>query len=94
MVTLVLDKELMASPRLGVHPLINTQTVAISPAELTSFVTHYNHAPILADFGGAVSAPGEPKPPKPDKPKAPAKPPPAKGEGKKENADALSLIHI
>lgn len=40
-VKLVLDAELMAAPRIGVHPLRNDRTVVMPPADLTKFVTTY-----------------------------------------------------
>ena len=94
-VKLVLDKELMAAAKLGVHPMRNDATVTITPADLTKFVAHFKHEPIVVDFGSAPAA-AAPAPPKGDKPAKPAKPAAKPKEapadsGKKANADAKGL---
>ena len=53
-VTLVLDQELMAASKVGLHPLQNDITCAISPSDLRRFVEAHDHKPVVVDFGNAV----------------------------------------
>ena len=92
-VTLVLDKELMAAAKIGVHPLRNDRTVALAPADLLKLVARFKHEPKTVDFGGAVAGPAPSGGAPAAKPKAPAKQKPAEdpNAGKKANADAKGL---
>jgi len=47
-VTVVLDDGLMAFDQLNFHPLTNTATTVISPADLVSFLTDTGHPPRIA----------------------------------------------
>lgn len=49
-VQLVLDKDMMAKPRITVHPLTNTATVSLTSAELIKVVTATGHRPEIVDF--------------------------------------------
>ena len=46
-VTLVLESEMMNDPLITFHPLINTATVTLSPADLVRFARHYGHEPVI-----------------------------------------------
>jgi Ala-tRNA(Pro) deacylase len=48
--TVVLDESLMSEKQLNFHPLINTQSVGLSPAELIRFIDATDHAYILVDM--------------------------------------------
>jgi Ala-tRNA(Pro) deacylase len=48
--TVVLDESLMREKQLNFHPLVNTQSVGLSPAELIRFIDATNHAYILVDL--------------------------------------------
>ena len=49
-VTLVLDGEMMSHDRINFHPLINTMTVGLSPADLLKFLEHINVSPRVMDL--------------------------------------------
>ena len=49
-VQLVLDKAMMAKPRITMHPLVNTATVSLTSAELIRVVTATGHRPEIVDF--------------------------------------------
>jgi Ala-tRNA(Pro) deacylase len=53
-VTVVLDAELMASPRVNFHPLVNTRTTGVSPDGLLQFLRATGHEPIVAPLGNAA----------------------------------------
>jgi prolyl-tRNA synthetase len=55
-VTLVVDAELLQAKRIGVHPLRNDRTLAISPDDLKKFAAHWKHEPTVVDFGSAAAA--------------------------------------
>lgn len=63
-VRLVLDAGMLAVDPLNFHPLVNTQTTAIRPADLLRFFAATGHAPLLLDLGAAAPSP----------PAAPARP--------------------
>jgi Ala-tRNA(Pro) deacylase len=54
--TVVLDKEMLDHDPLNYHPLENTRTTAVAPADLLRFVADCGHTPRIVDL--AVAAPG------------------------------------
>ena len=46
-VTVVLDAELMAHPRVNFHPLVNTRTTGVSPEGLLTFLRATGHEPLV-----------------------------------------------
>ena len=52
LVTVVLDKAMMAKTPLNYHPLVNTMTTAIARDDLVKFVEACGHAPHIIDLGG------------------------------------------
>jgi Ala-tRNA(Pro) deacylase len=53
-VTIVLDSEMMRADLVNYHPLVNTATIAISPADLLRFLDATGHQPLIADLGDAT----------------------------------------
>lgn len=53
-VRVVLDAEMMAAPLVNYHPLINTMTTALTPADLGRFLADTGHRPLIADLGPAT----------------------------------------
>ncbi|NVO12954.1 MAG: prolyl-tRNA synthetase associated domain-containing protein [Rhodoplanes sp.] len=51
-VTVVLDTPMLAEETLNYHPLINTMTTAIAPADLVRFLRHTGHEPRIAAVSG------------------------------------------
>ncbi|MGP1397241.1 MAG: prolyl-tRNA synthetase associated domain-containing protein [Inquilinaceae bacterium] len=49
-VTVVLDRAMMAHAVLHYHPLVNTLTTAVSPADLLKFIEHCGHSPHIVDL--------------------------------------------
>lgn len=49
-VQLVLAADMMAKPRITVHPLTNTATVSLTSADLLKFVGATGHRPDIVDF--------------------------------------------
>ena len=49
-VTMVLDVSLMAESLLNFHPLVNTQTTAITPTDLVRFLEAVNHPPQILEL--------------------------------------------
>lgn len=49
-VKLALDKDLLESPLINLHPLTNAMTTAISPADLLRFLDSVDHAPEIIDL--------------------------------------------
>jgi Ala-tRNA(Pro) deacylase len=49
-VQLVLAKDMMAEPRITMHPLTNTATVSVTSGELLKFVAATDHHPDIVDF--------------------------------------------
>ena len=54
-VKLVLDAKLQGAKKVGVL-LRNDMTVAVAPADLVKFATHFKHEPAVVDFGAAPAA--------------------------------------
>lgn len=55
-VTVVLEKALMAFDPVNFHPLRNTATTSIAPADLIRFLTATGHAPLVTDLPLAAEA--------------------------------------
>jgi Ala-tRNA(Pro) deacylase len=49
-VSVVLDAAMMAQERINYHPLRNTMTTTLSPAELTRFLGATGHVPLTVDL--------------------------------------------
>ena len=93
-VKVVLDAELMAAAKIGIHPLRNDRTVGLTPAQLSAYCEKVGHTPIVVDFasvapaaggGGGGGGGGASKAAKP------AKGPPPADAGKKVGADSKGL---
>jgi len=50
LITAVIDASLMTSAQLNFHPLANTESIGISPAELVSFIRSCRREPLIVDF--------------------------------------------
>ena len=50
-VQVVIDKGLLDHDPVNVHPLVNTMTTALSPADLMTFIRACGHAPQVIDLG-------------------------------------------
>ncbi len=48
--TVVLDGKIINDEQLNFHPLVNTQSVGLSPAELIRFITATGHEYLVAEF--------------------------------------------
>jgi len=57
-VQVVLEKRMMELDPLNYHPLTNSQTTSISPADLLAFLRSTGHEPQLLDFESAPDAAG------------------------------------
>ena len=53
-VRVVLDAEMMQAAVVNYHPLTNTATTAIAPADLLRFIADCGHDPMIVDFGPAT----------------------------------------
>ena len=51
-VTVVLDSELMKAERVNFHPLVNTRTTGLTPADLVKFLRAVGHEPMIVPLGG------------------------------------------
>jgi Ala-tRNA(Pro) deacylase len=51
-VTVVIDEELLSRDRVNLHPLENTATTGITPAELIRFLEAVGHPPLLLALDG------------------------------------------
>lgn len=49
-VTIVIDRALLAFERLNYHPLVNTMTIGVSPADLLRFLADRGHEPLVVDM--------------------------------------------
>ncbi len=52
----VWDSKMLALPLLNFHPLVNTMTTAITPADLRRFAAATGHVPIELDLDATLSA--------------------------------------
>lgn len=50
--TVVLDARIMQDQQLNFHPLINTESVGLSPQELISFIAATGHRHLITDLDG------------------------------------------
>ncbi len=50
-VRVVIDQGLIEQDPVNVHPLVNTMTTALSPADLLSFIRSCGHTPEILDLG-------------------------------------------
>jgi Ala-tRNA(Pro) deacylase len=48
-IRVVIERALLSAARLGFHPLANTMTTAIAPADLLRFLAATQHPPVLVD---------------------------------------------
>ena len=55
-VSVVLDAEMMQAPLVNYHPLVNTATVAMAPADLIRFLDVCRHSPRIVDLAPATRA--------------------------------------
>lgn len=55
-VTFLLDRNLLEVDLLNVHPLVNTATTALTPADLLRFLEATGHEPRLLDLDAALTA--------------------------------------
>ena len=55
-VTVVLDRQMLDHDPLNYHPLVNTMTTAITPADLLTFIEACGHVPQIVDLGPAGGA--------------------------------------
>lgn len=53
-VTLVLDAAMMRGEKVNFHPLVNTMTIGVAPADLVKFAESTGHAPRIVDLTNAV----------------------------------------
>ena len=51
-VTIVLDEEMLRHEPLNYHPLVNTKTTAVSPADLLKFLRDCGHEPRILSLDG------------------------------------------
>jgi prolyl-tRNA synthetase len=56
-VTVCIDKALLDSDIVNIHPLRNDRTVSIKPADLVAFLKNINHEPRILDFTAPAPAP-------------------------------------
>jgi len=54
-VSVFLDAEMMKAPLVNYHPLVNTHTVAMTPADLVRFLESCDHAPPVVDLDPATA---------------------------------------
>lgn len=54
-VTVVLDEPMLAHDPLNYHPLVNTMTTAIAPADIVRFLRHTGHEPRLLTVSDAAA---------------------------------------
>jgi Ala-tRNA(Pro) deacylase len=50
--TVVLDAKVMHDQKLNFHPLINTESVGLSPQELITFIAATGHRHVITDLDG------------------------------------------
>ncbi len=53
-VKIILDKSMMETDIVNYHPLINTMTVGLKPADLIRFIESCDHIPHIVDLGPAA----------------------------------------
>jgi len=55
-VTAVVDASLLDAEQVNFHPLINTESTGLRPADLLAFIRSCNRDPLLVDFNSLASA--------------------------------------
>lgn len=50
MVTAVVDASLLVAEQVNFHPLINTESIGLRPADLLTFIRSCNREPMIVDF--------------------------------------------
>ena len=55
-VRVILDAEMMRAPLVNYHPLVNTATTAVTPADLLRFIADCGHRPKIVDLAPATAA--------------------------------------
>ena len=55
-VAIILDASLMAADRVNCHPLVNTATTSIAPADLLTFIRATGHEPVIVALAGTAAA--------------------------------------
>lgn len=53
-VKICLDQSMMETDIVNYHPLLNTMTIGVKPADLTRFIEHCGHVPHIVDFSPAA----------------------------------------
>lgn len=53
-VKIFLDKSMMEDEILNFHPMVNTMTIGIAPADLVRFIESTGHAPYIVDLSAAA----------------------------------------
>lgn len=53
-VKIILDKDMMDADIVNYHPLLNTITIGLSPADLTKFIKSTGHDPMIIDLKPAA----------------------------------------
>ena len=53
-IRVILDAEMMQAPLVNYHPLVNTATTAVTPADLLRFITNCGHQPNIVDLAPAT----------------------------------------
>lgn len=53
-VTVVLDAEMLTHDIVNAHPMDNSGTVSIAPADLVAFLQSVDHAPLVVDFDATL----------------------------------------
>ena len=53
-IRVVLDAEMMQSALVNYHPLVNSRTTAVAPADLLRFLEATGHKPLVVDLGPAT----------------------------------------
>ena len=48
--TVVLDAKIMSDAQLNFHPLVNTESIGLSPAQLMRFIAATGHQHIVVEF--------------------------------------------
>jgi Ala-tRNA(Pro) deacylase len=52
-VKILLDKSMMETQTVNYHPLLNTMTIGVKPADLIAFIESTGHTPHIVDLGPA-----------------------------------------
>lgn len=55
MVTAVIDAALLDAEQVNFHPLVNTESTGLRPADLLSFIRSCDREPLLVDFDAIAS---------------------------------------